>query len=123
MKWDRFLSGGKAVCAAALALVLAGCVTSGHQAPGAGGTGTPKLLRGADDVFPPAETTVVCNTGDDVELGGHLVCPDVDTVLFLGGDELDLDTWWGIADDSTVTDDELHRLPAARDEFEKAGLM
>ncbi|WP_424018643.1 2-phospho-L-lactate transferase [Halorientalis pallida] len=78
-----------------------------------GGTGTPKLLRGADAVFPPAETTVVCNTGDDVELGGHLVCPDVDTVLFLGGDELDLDTWWGIADDSTVTDDELHRLAAA----------
>ncbi|SDG34077.1 2-phospho-L-lactate transferase [Halorientalis regularis] len=78
-----------------------------------GGTGTPKLLRGADAVFPPAETTVVCNTGDDVELGGHLICPDVDTVLFLGGDELDLDTWWGIADDSTVTDDELHRLAAA----------
>ncbi len=78
-----------------------------------GGTGTPKLLRGADDVFPPAETTVVCNTGDDVELGGHLVCPDVDTVLFLGGDELDLDTWWGITDDSTVTDDELHRLADA----------
>ncbi|AQL44126.1 2-phospho-L-lactate transferase [Halorientalis sp. IM1011] len=78
-----------------------------------GGTGTPKLLRGADDIFPPAETTVVCNTGDDVELGGHLVCPDVDTVLFLGGDELDLDTWWGIADDATVTDDELHRLADA----------
>ncbi|WP_299267913.1 2-phospho-L-lactate transferase [Halorientalis sp.] len=78
-----------------------------------GGTGTPKLLRGADDVFPPAETTVVCNTGDDVELGGHLVCPDVDTVLFLGGEELDLDTWWGIADDSTATNDELHRLADA----------
>ncbi|WP_336003059.1 2-phospho-L-lactate transferase [Halorientalis halophila] len=78
-----------------------------------GGTGTPKLLRGADGVFPPAETTVVCNTGDDVELAGHLVCPDVDTVLFLGGDELDLDTWWGIADDSTVTDDELHALADA----------
>ncbi|MFB6084464.1 MAG: 2-phospho-L-lactate transferase [Halorientalis sp.] len=78
-----------------------------------GGTGTPKLLRGAGEVFPPAETTVVCNTGDDVELGGHLVCPDVDTVLFLGGDELDLDTWWGIDDDSTVTDDELHRLADA----------
>ena len=80
-----------------------------------GGTGTPKLLRGANETFPPAETTVVCNTGDDVELGGHLVCPDVDTVLFLGGDELDLDTWWGIADDATVTDDELHRLADAAD--------
>ncbi|AFK20168.1 2-phospho-L-lactate transferase [Haloferax mediterranei ATCC 33500] len=79
----------------------------------AGGTGTPKLLDGAAEVFDPAETTVVANTGDDVELGGHLVCPDVDTVLFSGGGVLDTDRWWGIADDTTETDDELHRLADA----------
>jgi len=78
-----------------------------------GGTGTPKLLRGSESVFPPAETTVVANTGDDVELGGHLVCPDLDTVLFLGGEVLDLDTWWGIAEDPTTTHDELRRLADA----------
>jgi len=72
-----------------------------------GGTGTPKLLTGADAVFDPAETTVIGNTGDDVELGGFLVCPDLDTVLFLGGDELDRETWWGIADDSANTHEEL----------------
>jgi LPPG:FO 2-phospho-L-lactate transferase len=81
----------------------------------AGGTGTPKLLSGADNVFPPGRTTVVANTGDDVELGGHLVCPDLDTVLFLDGGELDRETWWGIADDSAATHDELHRLAAAAD--------
>jgi LPPG:FO 2-phospho-L-lactate transferase len=75
-----------------------------------GGTGTPKLLAGADPVFPPAETTVVGNTGDDVELAGHLVCPDLDTVLFLDGEVLDRDLWWGIADDTATTHDELHRL-------------
>ncbi|QLD91029.1 2-phospho-L-lactate transferase [Natronomonas salina] len=79
----------------------------------AGGTGTPKLLRGADDVFDPAETPVVCNTGDDVELGGVLVCPDVDTTLFAEGDVLDRETWWGIADDTTETHEELHRLADA----------
>ena len=79
----------------------------------AGGTGTPKLLDGAAGVFDPAETTVVANTGDDVELGGHLVCPDVDTVLFAGGGVLDTDRWWGIAGDTTATDDELHRLADA----------
>ena len=78
-----------------------------------GGTGTPKLLAGADDVFPPGATTVVANTGDDVELGGHLICPDLDTVLFLGGDELDTETWWGIADDTAETHDELLALAAA----------
>jgi LPPG:FO 2-phospho-L-lactate transferase len=75
-----------------------------------GGTGTPKLLSGADAVFDPNETTVVGNTGDDVELGGHLVCPDVDTVLYLRGDRLDRETWWGIADDSATTHGELVSL-------------
>ncbi|QIO23326.1 2-phospho-L-lactate transferase [Haloarcula sp. JP-L23] len=81
----------------------------------AGGTGTPKLLAGADDVFDPGATTVVANTGDDVELGGHLVCPDLDTVLFLDGGELDRETWWGIADDTAETHAELHRLAEAAD--------
>ena len=79
----------------------------------AGGTGTPKLLAGARRVFDPADTTVVCNTGDDVELGGLLVCPDVDTVLFEGGDVLDRGTWWGIDGDTTATHEELHALADA----------
>jgi LPPG:FO 2-phospho-L-lactate transferase len=79
----------------------------------AGGTGTPKLLYGADDVFDPAETPVVCNTGDDVELGGLLVCPDVDTTLFAEGGRLDRKTWWGIDGDTTETHEELHALADA----------
>jgi len=75
-----------------------------------GGTGTPKLLSGADAVFDPAETTVVGNTGDDVELGGHLVCPDVDTVLFLLGGVLDRETWWGIDGDTAETHAQLRTL-------------
>jgi LPPG:FO 2-phospho-L-lactate transferase len=75
-----------------------------------GGTGTPKLLAGGDDVFDPAETTIVANTGDDIELGGFLVCPDVDTLLFLGGDILDRELWWGIEDDTAVTHNELQEL-------------
>jgi len=78
-----------------------------------GGTGTPKLLAGAEAVFDPAETTVVANTGDDVELGGLLVCPDVDTVLFDQGGVLDREFWWGIADDTTETHGQLHALAEA----------
>ncbi|MBX0294506.1 2-phospho-L-lactate transferase [Haloarcula nitratireducens] len=81
----------------------------------AGGTGTPKLLAGADDVFDPEDATVVANTGDDVELGGHLVCPDLDTMLFLDGGELDRETWWGLAGDTAETHDELRRLAEAAD--------
>lgn len=76
----------------------------------AGGTGTPKLLQGAASVLPPAETPVVGNTGDDVEMAGHLVCPDLDTQLFLDAGLLDRETWWGIDGDTTATHDHLHDL-------------
>jgi LPPG:FO 2-phospho-L-lactate transferase len=78
-----------------------------------GGTGTPKLLSGADAVFEPPKTTVVSNTGDDIELGGLLICPDVDTVLFLCGGVLDRDTWWGLEGDSATTHEELRELSQA----------
>ena len=79
----------------------------------AGGTGTPKLLAGLSAHYDPAATTVVGNVGDDVELGGLVVCPDLDTVLFARGGELDRETWWGIDDDTTATHAELRRLSEA----------
>lgn len=78
-----------------------------------GGTGTPKLLAGLDDRFD--DVTVVANTGDDVEMSGLLVCPDLDTVLYLGGDCLDTDTWWGIDEDSSHTHDHIKALAKAAD--------
>ncbi|GAB7092874.1 2-phospho-L-lactate transferase [Halolamina litorea] len=79
----------------------------------AGGTGTPKLLSGDEPVFARDSVAVVGNTGDDVELGGLLVSPDLDTVLFDGGGVLDRDRWWGIDGDTHETDDELFRLADA----------
>jgi LPPG:FO 2-phospho-L-lactate transferase len=76
----------------------------------AGGTGTPKLLWGTDPVFPPETVTVVANTGDDVELGGLLVCPDLDSVLYGRSDRLDRDRWWGQAEDPVTTHEELLAL-------------
>lgn len=81
-----------------------------------GGTGTPKLLDGAGAVFSPEETTIVANTGDDVELGGLFVSPDVDTLLFQGGGVLDRETWWGI-------DGDTHRTNAALLEIADAAAL
>ncbi|MFQ3474782.1 2-phospho-L-lactate transferase [Halonotius sp. F2-221B] len=79
----------------------------------AGGTGTPKLLAGAKARVGSATLTVVGNTGDDIEIGGLLVCPDLDTVLFHEGGVLDTDRWWGIDGDTHETNSELHRLADA----------
>jgi LPPG:FO 2-phospho-L-lactate transferase len=78
----------------------------------AGGTGTPKLLSGVRRLLDPETIAVVGNTGDDVEIGGHLVCPDLDTVLFDGGGVLDRERWWGIDGDTTATHDRLQELAA-----------
>src|SRR6056297_1028889 len=80
-----------------------------------GGTGTPKLLDGATDAFAPAEISVVANTGDDIEIGGLLVSPDVDTLLYQGGGLLDRDRWWGIENDTERTHEALVNLADAAD--------
>jgi len=72
-----------------------------------GGTGTPKLLDGARDVLDGFD--VVVNTGDDVEISGNLVCPDVDTVLYTLSDRIDRERWWGIEGDTTATHEALTR--------------
>lgn len=72
-----------------------------------GGTGTPKLLDGARDVL--NGFNVVVNTGDDIEIAGNLVCPDVDTVLYTLSDRLDRDRWWGVEGDTHETHDALTR--------------
>lgn len=80
-----------------------------------GGTGTPKLLDGAGAAFDPEETTIVANTGDDIELGGLFISPDIDTLLFQGGGVLDRETWWGIEGDTHQTNEALTELAEAAD--------
>lgn len=75
-----------------------------------GGTGTPKLLSGMAAAFAPEATTVIANTGDDIELGGLFVSPDADTVLFERGGVLDRETWWGIDGDTHETNEFLFEL-------------
>lgn len=72
-----------------------------------GGTGTPKLLDGARDVLNESEISVVVNTGDDIEIAGNLVCPDIDTVLYTLAELIDREKWWGIEDDTTETHEAL----------------
>ena len=78
-----------------------------------GGTGTPKLLDGAPAAYAPEEITIVANTGDDVELGGLLVCPDVDTLIYQGGGVLNRERWWGISQDTGRTHTGIHDIGSA----------
>ncbi len=75
-----------------------------------GGTGTPKLLRGAMKAMDRHEIAVVVNTAEDIWISGNHLSPDVDTVMYLFAGILNTDTWWGIRDDTFVTHNDAQRL-------------
>ena len=75
-----------------------------------GGTGTPKLLRGMQELLDEREIAVVVNTAEDTWLSGNHLSPDIDTVMYLFAGILDTGRWWGIRDDSYITHDLLARL-------------
>src|SRR5437867_1874220 len=66
----------------------------------AGGTGAAKLLRGLASARPQHELTIIGNTGDDTEIWGLHVSPDLDTVMYALAGRLDAMRGWGVADDT-----------------------
>ncbi len=66
----------------------------------AGGTGAAKFLRGLVTLVDPVSLTVIGNTGDDIELWGLHISPDLDTVTYALAGLIDETKGWGIRDDS-----------------------
>ncbi|PYN84867.1 MAG: 2-phospho-L-lactate transferase [Candidatus Rokuibacteriota bacterium] len=62
----------------------------------AGGTGAAKLLRGLATCVTPRELTVIGNTGDDTEVWGLHISPDLDTVTYALAGLLDVERGWGL---------------------------
>jgi LPPG:FO 2-phospho-L-lactate transferase len=65
----------------------------------AGGTGGTKLAHGFA-MLPDVELTVVANVGDDTEVHGLLVCPDLDAVCYTLAGLLDSERGWGLRGDT-----------------------
>lgn len=75
-----------------------------------GGTGTPKLLGGLEEVFAEEELNILVNTAEDIWISGNLLCPDIDSVLYTLAGVIDKETWWGVKDESFITHNALTRL-------------
>jgi LPPG:FO 2-phospho-L-lactate transferase len=65
-----------------------------------GGGGGARFARGLADVLEPGELTVVGNVGDDVEILGLHVSPDLDSLLYTLGGVIDDERGWGRADET-----------------------
>lgn len=66
----------------------------------AGGIGASKLLLGLASVMPPEDITIIANTGDDIELFGLRICPDIDTVTYTLAGVINEETGWGLKGDT-----------------------
>ena len=76
----------------------------------AGGVGAARFLEGLVRVVAADKVTVVGNTGDDLELHGLTVCPDLDTVTYTLAGLADPEKGWGLANESFHALDALRRF-------------
>jgi LPPG:FO 2-phospho-L-lactate transferase len=65
-----------------------------------GGGGGARFARGAREALAPGELTVVANVGDDIEVLGLYVSPDLDSLLYTLGGMIDESRGWGRADET-----------------------
>ncbi len=66
----------------------------------AGGVGAARFLDGLTRVHPPEQVCVLGNTGDDTEIYGLHISPDLDTVMYTLGGVANPLHGWGIDGDS-----------------------
>jgi LPPG:FO 2-phospho-L-lactate transferase len=66
----------------------------------AGGVGASKFLDGLSRVTPPEEISIIVNTGDDIEMFGLYIAPDLDIVTYTLAGAVNPETGWGLAGDT-----------------------
>ncbi|MCZ2151419.1 MAG: 2-phospho-L-lactate transferase [Bryobacterales bacterium] len=78
----------------------------------AGGVGAARFLDGLSRVYPPKEICIIGNTGDDMEMHGLYICPDLDTVVYTLAGLANPVHGWGVEGDSFRCLEALGRLNA-----------
>jgi LPPG:FO 2-phospho-L-lactate transferase len=75
-------------------------MTRAHYSVLAGGTGAAKFLRGLVHVVPEEDIDVIVNVGDDTEVWGLHVSPDIDSITYGLGKTLDTSRGWGLENET-----------------------
>jgi LPPG:FO 2-phospho-L-lactate transferase len=66
----------------------------------AGGVGASKFLEGLSRAMPPEEISIIVNTGDDMEIFGLYIAPDLDIVTYTLAGLVNPETGWGFTSDT-----------------------
>ncbi len=79
-----------------------------------GGVGAARLLAGLIQVVDPKDIVAIVNTGDDLQLHGLSISPDLDTITYTLSHAIDRERGWGLANESWRTIDSLARYESVR---------
>jgi len=75
-----------------------------------GGVGAARFLTGLVRVISPEDIGCIVNTGDDIDVWGARVCPDVDIVTYTLAGIVDRDKGWGVTGDTFTCLESMGRL-------------
>src|SRR5438105_7094699 len=76
----------------------------------AGGVGGARFVQALTEVLPPSDVTVIANVGDDLEVHGLHVSPDLDTLLYTLAGFGARERGWGRAEETWNALDTIERL-------------
>jgi len=76
----------------------------------AGGVGGARFVQALTEVVRPSDMTVIANVGDDLDVHGLHVSPDLDTLLYTLAGLGDEERGWGRADETWNARDTIERL-------------
>ncbi|MEM0217327.1 MAG: 2-phospho-L-lactate transferase [Candidatus Nezhaarchaeales archaeon] len=65
-----------------------------------GGVGAARFLQGLVQVVDPSSVTAIVNTGDDIEINGLMISPDIDIVIYHLAGIVDEERGWGVKGDT-----------------------
>lgn len=65
-----------------------------------GGVGAARLLQGLVQVVPSSRLTAIVNVGDDLNLHGLHISPDIDTIVYTLAGQVSAERGWGLTDES-----------------------
>ena len=66
----------------------------------AGGVGAAKFIEGLVQVVDPKQLKIIVNTGDDIELFGLKICPDLDIITYTLANLIDKKKGWGFNEET-----------------------
>jgi LPPG:FO 2-phospho-L-lactate transferase len=85
-----------------------------------GGVGAARFLGGLLAVIPAGDVTAIVNTGDDTELHGLSISPDLDTITYTLAGATDPARGWGLSGETWHAMDALQRYADVRPEHSTA---